>query len=126
MLLARDKLRELKRRYAAVGLADGGMWTNQNLSYARALGDMLRLAEVILAGGLAREESRGSHYRSDFTERNDGRFLATTVAEYDAERDEPRLSFEPVETGLVKPRPRTYGKVEPPPAATPARPTARV
>ncbi|MHC5002339.1 MAG: succinate dehydrogenase flavoprotein subunit [Planctomycetota bacterium] len=111
MARAMEKLQELKSRYGAMRLSDTGMWTNQNLAYARALGDMLRLAEVILAGGLARRESRGSHYRSDYPERDDAGFLATTIAEYDAAEDAPKLSFEPVETGLVAPRARTYGKV---------------
>ncbi len=88
------------------------MWTNQNLSYTRALHDMLRLAEVILLGSLERRESRGSHYRTDFPERIDERFLATTVATYDAESDRPQLRWEPVETGLVPPRARTYGRAE--------------
>jgi succinate dehydrogenase / fumarate reductase flavoprotein subunit len=88
------------------------MWTNHNLAYTRALGDMIRLAEVIVAGSIERRESRGSHFRTDFPERDDKQFLASTIAEYDEARDCPRLSFETVETGLVKPRARTYGKVE--------------
>ncbi len=106
------KLDELRDRYGRMALADTGSWTNQNLNWARVVGDMLALADPILRGGLAREESRGSHYREDFTERNDERFLKTTVAEFDAPSGHSRISFEPVEIGLVKPRARTYGKVE--------------
>ena len=107
MVATMSILKELQDRGRNLTLSDTGMWTNQALSYARALGDMLILAEVILKGSIERRESRGSHYRTDYPERNDD-FLATTVAKHTP--DGPELSFEPVETGLVKPRPRTYGR----------------
>ena len=89
------------------------MWTNQNLAYARALGDMLKLAEVIVLGSIERRESRGAHYRADFPQRDDENYLRSTVARYDADTGRPELSLEPVEIGLVPPRVRTYGMVQP-------------
>ncbi|MEQ9617272.1 MAG: succinate dehydrogenase flavoprotein subunit [Phycisphaerales bacterium] len=106
---ALDKLDELRDRYARITLSDTGMWTNQNLSWARAVGDMLALADPILRGGLHRTESRGSHYREDFTERNDEKFLKTSVATFDPSTGRSKVALEDVEIGLVKPRPRTYG-----------------
>ncbi|MFZ9690826.1 MAG: succinate dehydrogenase flavoprotein subunit [Phycisphaerales bacterium] len=106
------KIAELRDRYSRIRLSDTGMWTNQTLAYARAVGDMLVLAEAITRGGLERKESRGSHYRTDFTERDDDRFLATTVATFDPKTGGSKISFEKVETPLVEPRKRTYGKVE--------------
>ena len=88
------------------------MWTNQTLAYARALGDMLTLARVILLGGIERRESRGAHYRTDYPERDDEKFLKTTVAKFDPDSRQPEMWFEPVETGLIRPRTRTYGAVE--------------
>ncbi len=111
LLQAIEVLQLLQGRYQSIGLSDTGMWTNQNLSYARALGDMLKLAEVILQGGIDRKESRGAHYRTDFPDRDDANFLKTTVAKYDRDTDRPDIFLEPVETGLVPPRARTYGKV---------------
>ena len=111
LLQAIEALQQLQGRYQTIGLSDTGMWTNQNLSYARALGDMLKLAEVILQGGIDRKESRGAHYRTDFPDRDNANFLKTTVAKYDPDTGRPEISLEPVETGLVPPRPRTYGKV---------------
>ncbi len=105
------KLEELRGRYERMSLADTGSWANQNLNWARVVGDMLALADPILRGGLMREESRGSHYREDFTERNDERFLKTSVAEFDAATGRSRITHEDVEIGLVKPRVRNYGKV---------------
>ena len=108
---ALEKLHELQERVEHMRLSDTGLWTNQNLSYARAVRDMLILAEAMLQGGIMRTESRGSHYRTDYPERDDEHFLKTTVAEYDRETGRPKIWYEDVETCLVKPRPRTYGKV---------------
>ena len=112
LVQARAKVAELRERFSRVQLSDTGLWTNQNLSHARAVGDMLLVADLIVEGSLARKESRGSHFRSDFPQRNDEQFLATTVATFDANRRKAQISFEPVQTPLVKPRARTYGKVE--------------
>jgi succinate dehydrogenase / fumarate reductase flavoprotein subunit len=108
---ARAKVQELRGRYESISLSDTGMWTNQNLAYARALGDMLKLALIMVDGSLERKESRGAHYRTDYPDRDDGNFLKTTMAVYDADTGEPRIGFEEVEIGLVAPRARTYGKV---------------
>ena len=108
---ALEKLDELRDRYSRITLSDTGMWTNQNLSWARAVGDMLALADPILRGGLERTESRGSHYREDHTDRNDERFLKTTTATYDESTGKSIIGFEDVEIGLVVPRKRTYGAV---------------
>jgi len=110
MQRATEKLLQLKARANRMRLVDSADWTNQNLAYARALRDMLVLAEVILHGGLQRKESRGAHYRTDFPTRNDAEFLRTTVAAFQGFDAQPRIWLEPVETGLVQPRERTYGK----------------
>ena len=107
-----EKIQEFKTRFARVRLADSGMWTNQNLSFSRSVGDMLVIAEAIALGGERREESRGSHYRTDFPERDDDRFMRTTVASYNPETGKPEISYREIVTGLVAPRARTYGKTE--------------
>ena len=112
-----ETLKGLRERYSRVHLGDAATWTNQSLSYTRALGDMLILAQTLAKGSLLREESRGSHYRLDFPERDDERFMKTTVCEFDPEADKRgedghRVWFAEVRADLVKPRPRTYGKVD--------------
>ena len=110
------KLRELRERYSRVALGDSASWTNQSLSYTRALGDMLELAVAIVKSGIERKESRGSHFRLDFPERND-EFLKTSLAVFDESApDGCRIEWRDVDTALVKPRERTYGKVEEPKA----------
>ena len=88
------------------------MWTNQNLSFTRALRDMIILAEAILKGALLRNESRGAHYKPAFPERDDLNFLKATLATYDPASNSTSISYDKVDTSLLPPRARTYGKKE--------------
>ncbi|HEY1922132.1 MAG TPA: succinate dehydrogenase flavoprotein subunit [Tepidisphaeraceae bacterium] len=117
-----ERCQQWKDRYKRVKLSDTGMWTNQNLSFARATRDMIILAEATLQGALMRNESRGAHYKPAFPKRNDEEFLKTTVAEYDAANDSPRISYDAVDVSLVPPRLREYGKKPDAPAVVAARP----
>jgi len=117
-----ERCQQWKQRYQRVKLSDTGMWTNQNLSFARATRDMIVLAEAILQGALMRNESRGAHYKPEFPKRNDEEFLKTTIAEYDSSADCPRISYDAVDISLVPPRMREYGKKADVPAAAAARP----
>jgi len=104
------RCQEWKARYRNVQLSDTGMWTNQNLSFARAVRDMILYAEAILKGALMRNESRGAHYKPQYPEREDVNFLKATIATYDSASDSAIISYAPVDTSLVPPRARTYGK----------------
>ncbi len=104
------KCQEWKDRYQRVQLTDTGMWTNQNLSFTRATRDMILLAEAILKGALGRNESRGAHYKPAFPDRNDEQYLKATIATFDAASGSAQISYAPVDTSLVTPRARTYGK----------------
>jgi succinate dehydrogenase / fumarate reductase flavoprotein subunit len=112
-----------KERYSRISLSDTGMWTNQNLSFARALRDMIIMAEAILQGALLRNESRGAHYKPDYAKRDDAAYLKTTIAVYDAAADRPVMSYEPVDTSLIPPRDRSYGKKDAAAATKPAAPS---
>ena len=107
---AMDTVAGLKDRFKRMKLADTATWTNQSLSYTKAVGDMLLMAEVILKAGILRKESRGSHYRPDYPDRDDERFMKHSVAEYRPETGEHEITFVDVRADLVEPRARTYGK----------------
>ncbi|HEY2587001.1 MAG TPA: succinate dehydrogenase flavoprotein subunit [Tepidisphaeraceae bacterium] len=104
------RCQEWKERYRKVKLSDTGMWTNQNLSFTRALRDMILMAEAILKGALLRNESRGAHYKPEFKQRDDANFLKATIATYNLTENAAEITYGPVDTSLVAPRPRTYGK----------------
>jgi succinate dehydrogenase / fumarate reductase flavoprotein subunit len=100
------KLLELLDRYTRISLADRTKWSNQTLNFARELYNMLILARVITLGALARNESRGAHYKPEFPERDDKNWLRTTRAVYECGKI--RLEYDPVDTLLIPPRPRRY------------------
>jgi succinate dehydrogenase / fumarate reductase flavoprotein subunit len=100
------KLQELLERYKRMNLSDRTKWSNQTLSFARELYNMLILARVITLGALARNESRGAHYKPDFPERNDADWLKTTRAKW--VNGQINLTYETVDTSLIPPRTRKY------------------
>ncbi|HWY42888.1 MAG TPA: succinate dehydrogenase flavoprotein subunit [Candidatus Sulfotelmatobacter sp.] len=100
------KLVELAGRFSRVSLSDRTMWSNQTLNFARELGNMLLLARVITLGALARNESRGAHYKPEFPERDDANWLKTTRAKYVS--GEIKLTYDPVDISQIPPRARRY------------------
>jgi succinate dehydrogenase / fumarate reductase flavoprotein subunit len=73
---------------------------------------MVVMAEGIAKASRMRDESRGAHYKPDFPERDDANFLKSTVASYDADSGMTNVEWGPVDTSLIPPRARTYGKTE--------------
>jgi succinate dehydrogenase / fumarate reductase flavoprotein subunit len=106
MEAADAKLVELAERFSRVNLSDRTQWSNQTLNFARELGNMLLLARVITLGALARNESRGAHYKPEFPDRDDANWLKTTRAKY--VNGEIKLTYEQVDISLIPPRPRRY------------------
>ena len=43
--------------------------------------------------------------------KNNQKYLKSTVATWESSNDQPSLSYESVDTSLIKPRPRLYGLV---------------
>jgi succinate dehydrogenase / fumarate reductase flavoprotein subunit len=69
---------------------------------------MLELSRTITLGAILRDESRGAHYKPDFPDRNDEKFLKTTKASFTGSIEGPRFEYEEVDTQFIKPRPRRY------------------
>jgi succinate dehydrogenase / fumarate reductase, flavoprotein subunit len=94
MTHALHSVRTLKERAARIMLQDHGKVFNSDLIHALELDSLLDVAETIAAGGIAREESRGAHYRSDFPNRDDGQWLKHTLAYRNPSG--PQLRYAPV------------------------------
>jgi succinate dehydrogenase / fumarate reductase flavoprotein subunit len=101
------KLDELFDRWENIGLNDKAAVTNQEVIYIRELRDRLVLAKAICRSALARDESRGAHFKPEFPERNDADWLKSTIASFDGDRN-PEFSYEDVDYSLIKPRLRSY------------------
>ena len=99
-------IRSLQERYKKINLSDRTKWSNQTLNFTRELENMLILSRVITLGALARNESRGAHYKPEFPDRDDANWLKTTRAK--CVNGDIQLAYEPVDISLIKPRARRY------------------
>jgi len=100
------QIRALQERYGKINLSDRTRWSNQTLNFARELENMIILARVVTVGALARNESRGAHYKPEFPDRDDAKWLKTTRAKW--VNNEVQLAYEPVDISQIAPRPRRY------------------
>ena len=100
------KVKELKRRFRDIDLSYTGKPYNLDLAHAWEVGGVLDVAEVIVRGALMREESRGSHSRRDFTQRDDEKWLKHTVAT--ATPDGPQFTYKDVVITKWQPEARRY------------------
>jgi succinate dehydrogenase / fumarate reductase flavoprotein subunit len=130
---AYQQVSELAQRAENCSLSDTGNWSNQNVVFTKALQDMFPLAKAILKGARQRDECRGAHFKPDFAlpgvdaddpdqrrrqadqwcdrfEANNQKWLKSTIATLGPD-GEPQLSYEEVDTSLIRPRPRLYGLV---------------
>ncbi|MFO0903594.1 MAG: succinate dehydrogenase flavoprotein subunit [Pirellulales bacterium] len=129
---ALEKVCELEQRAEKCSLSDSGNWTNQNVVFTKALVDMFPLAKSIVKGALQRDESRGAHFKPDFSmpglkatdpaerrkeaeawcdqfEANTDKWLKSSIAAIKG--DDVEVTYEDVDTSLIPPRPRLYGLV---------------
>ncbi|MFJ5921967.1 succinate dehydrogenase flavoprotein subunit [Kitasatospora sp. NPDC092948] len=101
----------LKERFKNVSIQDKGSRYNTDLLEAIELGNLLDLAEVLVVSALAREESRGGHYREDFPTRDDVKFMQHTMAYREVAEDGStsiRLDYKPVVQTRYQPMERKY------------------
>ena len=103
-----DKIKELKDRFVNIDLEDKSLNFNTELTSALELEFMLDVAEAIAYSALKRTESRGSHQRSDFPERDNENFLKHSMA-YQT-NTKPHIDYKDVIITKWPPGKRVYGK----------------
>lgn len=86
-----DELRALVRECGRAVLRSKAPGMNPELTFALRVPGMLRLALVTAMGALARTESRGAHYRSDYPARNDAEWLNRTLVRWREGAAEPQV-----------------------------------
>ena len=74
------KVKELQGRFKKAKVTDRGKTFNSELIEAVELQHMLEYSEVIVVSAINREESRGSHARTDFPKRDDAKWLKHTLS----------------------------------------------
>jgi len=79
MSAAISAISALTHRAASVTVQDKGQVFNTDLVQALELESLLDVAETIVASAIARKESRGAHYRSDYPARDDHHWLTHSL-----------------------------------------------
>jgi succinate dehydrogenase / fumarate reductase, flavoprotein subunit len=97
----------LRERYERVFVQDTGKLYNTELMEAMELGFLLDCADATVAAALARDETRGAHYREDHPLRDDEHWLKHSLA-YREEDGGVRLEFKDVKLGPYVPMERKY------------------
>jgi succinate dehydrogenase / fumarate reductase flavoprotein subunit len=99
-------IKALQEKYKQIKLNYTGKRVNLSLGWALELKGSLDVAEAVVAGALARNESRGSHFRTDFPKRDDTGWLKHTLASFTPEG--VKLDYKPVNIGPFEPKERKY------------------
>ena len=102
-----EKVAELKERYENVAIDDHSKSFNTELTTAIELGFLLDVGEAVAHSALERTESRGSHQRTDYPERDDDGFLKHSLAF--RTDGAPRIEYADVTITNWPPAERTYG-----------------
>jgi succinate dehydrogenase / fumarate reductase flavoprotein subunit len=89
------EINELRARFEEARIMDKSSRFNTDLLATIEAEHLLSFSEVIVAGALARMESRGAHSRTDFKARDDEEWLKHTLAHMG--EDGPVLSYKPVQ-----------------------------
>jgi succinate dehydrogenase / fumarate reductase flavoprotein subunit len=97
----------LRERYGLVGVQDQGRVFNTELMEAVELGFLLDVSDAMVASALARDESRGGHYREDHQLRDDDHWLRHSLAYREADGS-IRLQHKDVKLGPYVPMERKY------------------
>jgi succinate dehydrogenase / fumarate reductase flavoprotein subunit len=106
MLEAKEKLKELRKRFKNIKLDDKSKLYNTDLQEAIELGHMLDYALFIVEGAINRKESRGAHFREDYPKRDDENFLKHTYGYL--KDDEVEIEYGEVKITKFEPQERKY------------------
>jgi fumarate reductase flavoprotein subunit len=112
LTLAVNELKELLVKCDKIVLRSKVPGMNPELTFALRIKNMVRLSLITAMGALARTESRGAHYRSDYPLRDDAQWLNRTLARWPSSSNAPEIGYEPVGVLDVPPGHRGYGSDE--------------
>jgi succinate dehydrogenase / fumarate reductase flavoprotein subunit len=103
---ALERIEQLKQQYQTVACRTRPGTYSYEIVELLELESQLLLGEVVTRGALARQESRGSHARIDFPQRDDQQWLKHTIARL--ANGEIRLSYTDVDVTHYEPAERKF------------------
>ncbi|MBN1981572.1 MAG: hypothetical protein JW795_08580, partial [Chitinivibrionales bacterium] len=95
------QLATLQQQCQTLSTRDTSLVFNTELMEILEFFNMLSVSQALVASALARQESRGGHFRSDFPRRNDDTWAAHSLCHQ--ENGVIRLAYKPVRTGEYGP-----------------------
>jgi succinate dehydrogenase / fumarate reductase flavoprotein subunit len=101
-----EELAELREAYRRVFIYGNCGRYCQEMVVLVEFEHMLEIAEVILLGALRREETRGSHFRTDFPKRDDVDWLKHTIITRSGQG--PVITYRDLKPGPYAPQERKY------------------
>ncbi|PAX60199.1 succinate dehydrogenase/fumarate reductase flavoprotein subunit [Brunnivagina elsteri] len=101
-----QKAQEYQQQYSQIYLDDKGKDWNTELVEALELRSLMLVGQVILNSAFKRKESRGAHFREDYSQRDDSNFLQHTFAYYSPAGID--IQYVPVNVGMFEPLERKY------------------
>ncbi len=107
------ELEDLLKMVKEITVTDKSLLNNPELNEAYRVTKMLKLALCVAKGALERTESRGAHFREDYTKRDDLNWLKRTMAIWTNPNDTmPTLSYEEIDISKMEMPPafRGYGR----------------
>lgn len=100
------EIKKMQKKISQYSISNKNMAVNQALVRFLELEYMLQLAQCVADGALKREESRGSHKRTDYPDRDDEKFLKHTITSL--KDGKIRVSYKDVSLGIFEPKERVY------------------
>jgi succinate dehydrogenase / fumarate reductase, flavoprotein subunit len=118
------KIDEVEDRAKDLGVTDTGSRANMGAQFVRHFRNMVALARVIAQGARNRDESRGAHFKPEFTTRDDANWMRSTLGFYNENGARSQVQFkrefdynvagkslhatDQIDYSLVEPRARKY------------------
>ena len=106
---AKAAIRNVSERMPKIAIQNKGKVFNTDLIFTLEMEFMADVGKAIVHSALTRKESRGAHFRTDITERDDENWLKHTLAYHDPDNEDGvRVETSPVTITKWEPVKRVY------------------
>jgi len=103
-----ERVEQLVRRMKNVSIDDTSSTFNTAKVEAFELENLMACALATIHSACAREESRGAHSRTDFTERDDKSWMRHSLYSFESGLDYKPVRTKPISVDSFPPKPRVY------------------